>query len=69
MSFWLFEQVIEGYTEAHSIDDPNDKGKLSEEEADELWAWMEERQKVDPVPQVSSAHPALPTSIDAASPP
>jgi hypothetical protein len=69
MSFWLFEQVIEGYTEAHSIEDPNDKSKLSEEEADELWAWMEERQKVDPVPLVSSARLAPPDMTAAASPP
>ena len=57
--------MIEGYIEANTLDDPSDKNKLSEEDADELWAWMEERQKADPIP-LTSGQPLLSvTTVDA----
>lgn len=68
MSFWQFEQAVEGYVDAHTVESADDKSKLSDEEADELWAWMEERQKANPVPALPPGHRALNATTDAALP-
>ncbi len=39
MSMWRFMVALDGWAEAHCVDD--DKG-LSVEEADDLWEWVRE---------------------------
>lgn len=40
-SVWEFEQALAGWMEAHV---PDEAGKMSQAEQDEVWAWMMEKE-------------------------
>jgi hypothetical protein len=42
--------MMEGWNEANTIEDKPGGGSMSEDEADDLWAWMQEQQAKNPVP-------------------
>lgn len=39
MSMWQFMVAVEGYVKAHTSDD----GKLSADEVDDVWKWMQSK--------------------------
>ena len=41
MSLYQFQAAIDGYVEAHSSDEGT--GKLSENDVNEIWDWMQDR--------------------------
>lgn len=40
MSVWEFDWALDGYVTAHV---PEEAGSLSSAEADDVWAWMQEK--------------------------
>ncbi len=41
MSMWEMAAVSERWVEAHDTDSAEEKGKLDEDEKDEIWNWMQ----------------------------
>lgn len=51
MSLWQINAVFEGWNKAHSSQDDEKPGhKLSDKEKDDIWAWMQEKELEDHLP-------------------
>jgi hypothetical protein len=51
MGLWQINAVFEGWNKAHAPAESGEPGhKLSEKEKDDIWAWMQEKEMDDPLP-------------------